>query len=216
MSSYSTRTVRLGEETTLAHCGHEYLALVDLQSYAAFVDRNADHLDMMVHLAEQTRALTAISWDAPDARVRIRVVVLGEDSATNRTGWSQAGVIASGSLRTHGQLCLTSRDRLFDCARHRTHGLLRDQQLPRDERPVVLSVPPGIYGMRVCRPVSFVGRSEDSADFTIILNHHPLPARRMTPVRLPGLARWGAPDMTPEDVVVANLHADPTRRWRQS
>jgi len=209
----------------LSHSGREYLALVDIATYAPFVAKTADHLDMMVHLDSQTRALTVLSWEVPERALRLQFVITGKDRTAERMGFSYSSIVASGSIRTmEGELCLTGRDRLFDCARHRTHDLLRGRALPRDARPVLLSVPPGIYGAQVCghgslaRPGGRTGSPGDSgakADFTVILHHYPHPAPRIAPIRLPGLRRFGVEEEPFVNTAVSSLHADPTRRWRQ-
>jgi hypothetical protein len=209
----------------VSHSGHEYLTLVDLATYSPFVGKTADHLDMMVHLDSQTRALTLLSWEVPDRALRLRFVITDDDRAAERMGLSYGSNVASGSVRTlNGELCLTGRDRLFDCARHRTHDLLRGRALPRGARPALLSVLPGIYGVQVCRHWSlawagegagFSGNSAEKIDFTVILRHYPLPAPRIAPIRLPGLRRFGSEEEPFANPAISSIHADPTRRWRQ-
>lgn len=223
MRTYSTHELKVGDHWVVSHAGREYLALVDLASYDPFVAKNADHLDIMVHLAEQTRALTALCWDAPSKGARLRFIVTEDSHMAGRLGLSYGAIVGSGSIRsTQGELCLTSRDRIEDCARHRSHTLLRGGRLSREEQPVILAVPPGIYDIQVFRhrPAGsrgFSGASREAGvDFSVVLMHYSFPAPRIAPMRLPGLSRWGSAEEPVAAAPAASLHADPTRRWRQS
>jgi hypothetical protein len=97
-------------------------------------------------------------------------------------------------------LCLTSHDRLCDCAHHRTHGLLREERLPKDSRPRVLQVPSGVYSVLVLYHFPFAAETQagqppapaPKVHYTVILRHYAFPAPRIAPVRLPGLIPWAA------------------------
>jgi len=198
--SYSTHQLEIGSGKVLAHAGHEYLALVDVESYPTFVAKDVDYLDMMAHLSGQRKALTAVAWGAPGRQFTIGFVVTEDDRTENHVRLSECRAIASGTLRTHGQVCFTSHDRLFHCAQNRTHDLLREQHAPKEERPHVLNVPPGMYAVQVYYHLPLPhggGMPTDSSaktavHFTVILRHYAFPAPRIAPVRLPGLIPWAA------------------------
>jgi len=197
---YVTHTLQIGQEMTLAHSGHEYLALVDVESYPSFVSKEADHLDMMAHLYGQMKALTAVAWGAPGKKLHIHFVVTENDHTADHVAPPDCHTTASGWVRTNGRLCFTSHDRLLDCAHHRTHDVLRDGRLPKECRPHVLDVPPGIYSVQVFYHLPFpygggppvMPAPEPKVHFTVILRHYPFPEPRVAPVRLPGLVPWAA------------------------
>jgi len=184
----------------LSHLGHEYLALVDVESYPSFVARDVDHLDMMAHLSSQMRALTAVAWGAPGQPLNVRFVLTDDDRTSDHVIPSDCLTTAAGWIRTDGRLCFTSHDRLFDCAHHRTHDVLREERLPKNCRPHVLAVPPGIYLVQVFYHFAFPYGGGNSAapppmpkfHFTVILRHYAFPAPRVAPTRLPGLIPWAA------------------------
>ena len=200
MRFYSTHTLQVGEGVVLSHSGHEYLAVVDVESYPSFVSKDVDHLDMMAHLYGQMKALTAVAWGAPGQTLNIRFLLRQDDRTADHIALSECLTTASGWVRTNGRLCFTSHDRLFDCAHHRTHDVLREERLPKNARPHVLAVPPGIYSVQVFYHFAFPygggNPSEPSAKpkvhFTVILRHYPFPAPRAAPTRLPGLIPWAA------------------------
>jgi hypothetical protein len=198
--SYSTHTLQMGEGLVVSHASHEYLALVDVESYPSFVSREVDHLDMMAHLFGQMRALTAVAWGAPGAMLNVRFVLTEDDRTADHVAPSDCRTFASGYVRTGGRLCFTSHHRLFDCAQHRTHNVLREERLPKDARPHVLAVPPGIYSVQVFYHLAFpygggdqsVPSAKPPIHFTVILRHYAFPAPRVAPTRLPGLIPWAA------------------------
>lgn len=189
MRPYLTHTLRLGEDRVLAHRPHEYFALIDVESYVPFVGKEVDHLDMVAHLATQMRALTAVAWGTPDEAVDLRFLVTEDDRAAEHVAASFHSTTASGWVRTNGRLCLTSHDRLYDCAHHRTHDVLRDERLPKIDRPHVLNVPPGVYSVLIYYHFPFPpgGDAATKVHYTVILRHYAFPAPRVAPVRLPGL-----------------------------
>ena len=190
----------MGQEMMLTHCPREYLALVDVESYPAFVAKETDHLDMIAHLFAQMKALTAVAWGAPGQELRILFHLTEDDRVVQRMTSAHCCTFASGHLRTGGQVCFTSHDRLFDCARHRSHDILRDERLPQNTRPHVLAVPPGVYSVQIFYhlPFPYGGGIEarpvpdPKVHFTVILRHYAFPAPRVAPVRLPGLMPWAA------------------------
>jgi len=202
MRHYFTHTLEMGQEKILAHGTREYLALVDVETYPPFVGKEIDHLDLMAHLYGQMKALTAIAWGSPPGTQNLRLVLTENDHAADHVAPSSWHTTASGWLRTNGRLCLTSHDRLHDCARHRTHGLLREEHLPKDSRPRVLNVPPGVYSVLVLYHFHYPFPIETPADrppvpvpkvpYTVILRHYAFPAPRIAPIRLPGLVPWAA------------------------
>lgn len=190
----------MGGEVVLSHSGHEYLALVDVESYPSFVSNEVDHLDMMAHLFGQMRALTAVAWGAPGRELNVRFIVTDHDRAANHVTLSECRTTASGWVRTSGRLCFTSHDRLFDCAHHRTHRVLREQRVPKNSRPHVLAVPPGVYSVQVYYHLPFpygggiqsASSTKPAIHFTVILRHYAFPKPRVAPTRLPGLIPWAS------------------------
>jgi hypothetical protein len=199
MRSYSSHTLVAGEEAVLSQPADQYLALVDLETYSSFVGPEADRLDMMVHLQDQMNALTAFSWDVPDQPLNIRLVFTGDHQAMERVTFSNRPPSASGTVRTHGDLCLVGHDRLLDCARNREHSVLKGNRLPKESRPHLLRVPPGIlYILAYYRfpypdgnHPGYSSHAEAKHDYTIFLHHYPHPPPRVAPVRLTGgLIPW--------------------------
>jgi hypothetical protein len=192
---YSTHTLQIGDGVVVSHKGHEYLALVDVESYPSFVAKDVDHLDMMAHLFGQMKALTAVAWGAPGQPLNIRFLVTADDRVADHITFSHCRTTASGWVRTSGRLCFTSHDRLFDCAHHRTHDVLREERLPKNSRPHVLAVPPGIYSVQVFYHFLFpygggieaVPTAKPKLHFSVILRHYAFPAPRVAPMRLPSL-----------------------------
>lgn len=190
----------MGGDVVLSHSGREYLALVDVETYSSFVARDVDHLDMMAHLFGQMKALTAVAWGAPGRELNVRFVVTQDDRTADHIALSGCRTTASGWVRTSGRLCFTSHDRLFDCAHHRTHDVLREERLPKNSRPHVLAVPPGIYSVQIFYHVpfpygggsEFMSSTKPKVHFTVILRHYAFPAPRIAPTRLPGLIPWAA------------------------
>jgi hypothetical protein len=189
----------MNREEVISHSACEALSIVDLESYQTFVDKQTDHLDMMVHLQDQMDGLTAFAWDVPERPLNLRLVITGDHHAMERITFANRPPSASGTVRTHGSLCLVGQDRLLDCARDPGHSLLRGGRLPKGGRPHVLKVPPGIYYVLAYYRFPFPDgdrpgytRSTDGpADYTIFLHHYPHPAPRVVPVRLTGgLIPW--------------------------
>ncbi len=183
------------------------LSVVDVESYQTYVGEKTDKLDMMVHMQNQLDALTAFTWDVPHQPLNLRLVVTGDHTAMERITFSNRPPSASGTVRTHGSLCLLGHERLLDCARHSDHSLLKGGRMPRGGRPHVLNVPAGIYYVLVYyrfpypdgNHPGYVSRLDEPYDYTIYLHHYPHPAPRVAPVRLRhGLLPWGArqPDLS--------------------
>ena len=192
MSAYFTHTLEMNREEVLTHSACESLSIVDMESYQTFVGKETDRLDMMVHLQNQMNALTAFAWDVPDRPLNIRLIVTGNHSAMERITFSNRPPSASGTVRTHGSLCLVGHDRLLDCARDANHSLLKGGRLPKGGRPHVLKVPSGIYYVLAYyrfpfadghRP-GYMSPSDAAPDYTIFLHHYPHPAPRVAPIRL--------------------------------
>jgi hypothetical protein len=155
---------------------------------------------MMAHLSSQMRALTAVAWGAQGRMLNTRFIVTEDDRTADHVAPSGCLTTASGWVRTNGRLCFTSHDRLFDCAQHRAHDLLREEHIPKISRPHVLAVPPGIYSVQVFYHFPFPyggGRqtgpsTKSEIHFSVILRHYAFPAPRVAPIRLPGLIAWAA------------------------
>jgi hypothetical protein len=188
MRSYSTHTLAIDREAAFSHGPSEALALVELETYPPFVGEHADHLDMMAHLADQMKALTAVAWDAPGSTFNLRLVLTEDDQVVQRMARFPSDMIASGWVRSYGRLCLTSYDRLVDCAHDRALDLLHAGHEARSSRPRVLKVPPGTYWVLVLHDIPLqVARPRTVPNYTVLLRHYPFPPPRLLPVRLPAL-----------------------------
>jgi len=191
MRSYFTHTLEPDREKILSHGPSECLAIVDLESYPSYISKDADHLDMMAHLQRQMSALTITAWGVPKKELNLRLVLAEDHLPMEHLIESHQNVSASGWVRTHGQLCLTNGDRLYDCAQEHSHDLLRGKRLPEFSRPHVLNVPPGIYSIHIFHHFPEGEGIEENihpapkAHSTIILRHYAFPAPRLTPMRLP-------------------------------
>jgi hypothetical protein len=215
MSRRTTETLGLNEEKTFTHGSCESLALVDVETYPAFVDKKADRLDMMAHFSDQMQALTALSWKAPESARRLRLLVTENDFLVERIGRAGAVQIASGNLRTYGQICLATHEHLFDCARHSAHSLLRGATGSKAGRPQVLNVPPGVYSITLyadnafhVSPIDAGEGAEPIIDYTVVLRHYAFPPPRVAPVRLSaGFLPWAGEEAAGE--VDATSHKAP-------
>jgi hypothetical protein len=199
MSSYFTHTLEKNRDEIIPHAPSTALSIVDLESYQTFVSEKADKLDMMVHMQNQLDALTAFTWDVPNQPLSLRLVVTGDHNAMERITFGNRPPSASGTVRTHGSLCLIGADRLLDCARNADHTVLKGGRMPKGARPHVLKVPSGVYYMLVYyrfpfpdgNHPGFTSRLGDHYDYTVYLHHYPHPAPRVAPVRLKrGLIPW--------------------------
>ena len=195
MRTYSTHTLEANGEEVFTHGPSESLAIVDLESYESFVDKNADLLDLMAHLQRQMTVLTAVAWRVPRESLNLHLVLAEDHRPMEQMTQANRHAVASGWVRTHGgQLCLTNHDRLYDCAQDRRHDLLHGGPLPKLSRPHLLHVPPGVYSVHVFYdPLSRNGygvKTKSGAaspvHSTILLRHYAFPAPRLTPMRLPG------------------------------
>jgi hypothetical protein len=196
MGGYFTHKLAMDQDLMVQHGPSESFAIVDLESYPTFVGKRADRLDLMAHLQNQSRGLTAFAWDAPGRALKIRFRLTADHAAMERVTRFNRPPSASGTVRTQGRICLAGQDPLIDCARHPAHSLLAGGHLAKECRPRVLEVPPGILYILVycCFPHAEGNRpgempsTDGKADYTIFLHHYPPPARRLVPVRLPGLS----------------------------
>jgi len=194
MSAYFTHTLEENRGEVIAFSPTASLSLIDVESYPTFVGKKTDDLDLMVHLGNQLNALTAFTWDVPNRPLNLRLIVKSDHYAMDRIVTANRPPSATGTIRTHGDLCLVSHDRLIDCARHREHSLLKGGRLPKGGRPHMLNVPSGIYSVLVYyrfpypdgRHPGFTSSRDGEFDYTIYLHHYPHPAPRVAPVRLTG------------------------------
>jgi hypothetical protein len=193
MRPYSTHTLAIDHEAAFVHGPSEALALVELETYPSFVGENADHLDLMAHLADQMRALTVMTWDAPGSTFNLRLVLTEDDEVVQRMARFPHDVTASGWVRSYGRLCLTSHARLVECAHDRALDLLHAGDEARSSRPRVLKVPPGTYWVLVLQDIPVQeARLRGAPNYTVLLRHYPFPPPRLLPVRLPALIPWAA------------------------
>jgi len=185
--SHVTLTGHLDE--SLLRAPSETLALVDLESYPAFLGKKVDYFDMMAHLSDQMQALTVMSWRAPDRMLSLRLVFADGDDMAGQMR-SSCVTIAGGNLRTCGRLCLTTHERLFDSARSRRHLLPGSERAAEQSSSQLVEVPPGIYSIVAYYHVVFrheSGTTSDlaaKADYTVLLRHYPFPPPRVAPIRL--------------------------------
>jgi hypothetical protein len=195
MSAYFAHALEMNREEVISFAPSETLALVDVETYQSFVGKRADALDMMVHLQNQMNALTAFAWDMAgrSLNLRLRLILTGNHNAMERITFANRPPSASGTVRTHGDLCLVGHDRLLDCARHPKHSLLKGDRVPKEGRPHLFHIPPGIlYILAYYRfpypdgnHPSFASQAGARHDYTVFLHHYPHPAPRVAPVRLP-------------------------------
>jgi hypothetical protein len=213
MSAYYTHTLEINREEFITYAPGKSLSLVDPDNYQTFVGKDADALDMMVHLQDQMNALTAVSWEVPERPLNVRIVVTGNHRAMERITFNNRPPVASGTVRSYGKLCLLGDERLMDCARHSKHSLLKGERLPKDGRPHMFNVPSGIFYAliyyRFPYPDGFhaghVTGAETRYDYTVFLHHYPHPAPRIAPVRLSGgFIPWAGRD----DLTLGQLYRD--------
>jgi len=189
--SHLTHTLEKDRDSVHLSVPSESLALVDVESYPAFIGKKADYFDLMAHLSAQMQALTILPWKAPDHALKLELLLAENDLIIERTQAHRV-MIASGNVRTYGQLCLVTHEQLFDSARQRTRGLLRDSRPPKNARPRLLHVPPGIYAISVYYHTSYphenwspeIAEATPKADYTVLLRRYPFPPPRVAPIRL--------------------------------
>jgi hypothetical protein len=169
-------------DEALVNVPSENMALVDVESYPAFLGKGTDYFDMMAHLSDQMQALTAIAWKAPDPARNLRLCLAGDDRILEQTRPHRV-MIASGNVRCYGQLCLATHERLFDSARHRTHRLLRAEKTGQAESSWLLNVPPGVYSIFIYYHAGPLA-SGLPTDYTALLRHYPFPPPRVAPIRM--------------------------------
>jgi hypothetical protein len=218
MKAAETQSIEMNQETVLTHVPGAALALVDVETYPAFIGQKADRLDMMAHFSDQMRALTILSWKAPEEAGRFRLLLTEDDYVVERIGRSNPAQIASGNLRTYGQVLLTTHEHLFDCARHRTHGLMRTESGTKSAQSQVLNVSPGVYAISLYYHAPFqVGQDvpetrgpENEIDYTFIMRHYAFPPPRVAPVRLsPGFIPWAGEEAASVPWGGATSHKSP-------
>ncbi len=182
----------LNQESILAYEPGTSLAMVDVETYPAFIDAKADQLDLMAHFSNQMQALTVLSWKAPEKARRFRLVVTEDDRQVERIGRSNPAQIASGNLRTYGQVLLATHEHFFNCARNRDGDLLQADSLAKIDQPQLLNLPPGVYAIALYYHAPFRQLIVDSGaagqgaqiDYTLIMRHYAFPPARVAPVRL--------------------------------
>jgi hypothetical protein len=198
MRSQLTHDFRAEREQVFELRSTSYVAIVDIDSYPAFAAEGFDYLDLMQHLCRETDALTAMMWETPDALLRLKLVLAPDHRVMEQMYGAGRRVLAAGSVRSFGRLCLTSQERLLDCAGHRDHDLLRTGRAADTVSPHLLLVPSGVYDVAVfsgrAPRGSGQGTNAGALDYTVILRHYPHPAPRVAPVRLAGLVPFAGVD----------------------
>ena len=169
-----------GADYSVGLSARAFVALVDLESYPAWVSEKADRLDLLQHLCHEMEVLTATMWEVPEGRVGLQFHWQKDDPA--RASLASDMPLASGNIRTSGRLGLVADEALLAAARK----LCGD---PADHDGVhQLLVPPGIYAVTV-RNFAESLNSLGQVSYAVTLNHHPHPPPRLQPVRLGGRAR---------------------------
>ena len=165
-----------------------FIALVDLDTYPAFIAKNADRLDLLQHLCRQMEALTAALWEVPAGPVTLQLHWQPDDPRRASDGLPP---LASGNIRTSGRLTLLNDETLLAAAQN-PHGRLEQQAGIH-----TLLLPAGIYAVSVHNAPTHPA----ALTYAVTLNHHPHPLPRLQPIRLGGLSRplasYLAPDSTP-------------------
>jgi hypothetical protein len=164
---------------------HAFLALVDLETYPAFIAAKADHLDLLQHLCRQMEALTATMWEVPAGEVTLQLHWQADDPRHAASGILP---IASGNIRTSGRLALLNDESLLAAAQN-LHGSLTQQPGVH-----ILHLPAGIYAVSVHNAPTHPA----ALTYAVTLNHHPHPPPRLQPIRLGGLARPLTSYLTPD------------------
>jgi hypothetical protein len=217
MSDFGSDTLEMNQEQIFTHAPGETLALADLETYPAFVAKKADRLDMMAHFANQMQALTVLSWKAPETAKRFRLMLTENDFLVERIGRSNPAQIASGNLRTYGQVLFATHEHLFDCARHRDRDLLKSSPRSKKERTKLLNIPPGVYAIAMYYDARFHEKMDSPAatprreiDYTIIMRHYAFPPPRVAPVRLSaGFIPWAGEEAAAQAWAGRTSHKSP-------
>jgi hypothetical protein len=205
MRSPPTHDFRVSRDYHFPQRATSFVAIVDLDSYPAFVADHADRLDLLQHLCGQMQALTATMWETPEALLQLEVIWAPDDQAGERLKHTGHRGVADGYVRTDGHLCLMGDDQLFAGRRPRRDPR-RIKALGDELKPHVLLVPPGVYGVSIFTGLaSETGPKKDSTiGYTVVLRHHPHPAPRLHPVRLRGLASGeSAPNIV--DIIASHV-----------
>jgi hypothetical protein len=177
-----TYDFRRETEWSFQHASRACLAIVDLESYPAFIAEKSDGFDLLGHLCTQMDALTATMWETPDANLRLRLILARDDRAVGNLHQSRHHVFAAGWVRSSGRLCLADQEQLLHSARRRGRGLLKPRRFSKAGPPRTLLVPPGTYDVTVFSGVAEGGK--DEPNYIVVLRHHPPPPPRLQPVRL--------------------------------
>ena len=182
----------VNREKVFTHGPSASLALVDVETYPAFVGKGADHLDMLAHMSTQMQALTAVTWTSPERALSLHFLVIEGGRPVSEVAPFHYTATASGWVRTSGSLCFTDQEHLQHCARDRSIDLLNGAGLSKAFRPRVLEVPPGIYSVLILdqspdsKGAVDPSRAQAKVHYSVLLRHYPFPAPRLVPVRLPG------------------------------
>ena len=186
MRSLLTHDLRSEPECRFEQRAGSFLAIVDVDSYPAFVSKKADRLDVVQHLSHEMCTLTAAMWEVPDAILRLHLIWAPDDTVNDRLLKSGRRAFAGGAVRTFGRLGIANDQQLLDRA-HRPEGnLLRGGR----NAPHLLLVPSGVYHLGVYGKAPRTP-STGEIEYTVVLAHHPHPAPRLQPVRLNGMLPFG-------------------------
>ena len=77
--SHLTHTLEKDRDSVHLSVPSESLALVDVESYPAFIGKKADYFDLMAHLSAQMQALTILPWKAPDHALKLELLLAEND-----------------------------------------------------------------------------------------------------------------------------------------
>jgi hypothetical protein len=177
-----------GRAESLSQRSGRYLALLDEDSYPAYLGPQADYLDLEVHLAQQREALVVVSWTVPDRPVDLRVELAYDWHPLEALAEAGERAVLDGWVRTtSGRLTLANAERLYAAARDGKSPGGRTLRGPVQSHR--LEVPPGIYSVHLVRGRSDLG---GKLAMKVLLRHYPFPAPRVAPVRLGSLIPWAA------------------------
>lgn len=143
-------TLADGQELLFTHLPDPaYLAIVDVETYQAYVSESLDYQGMIEHLGREMGFGHAIAWGCPESTLRIRIRVAGDYPLAEMAQPYSAAFHSW--IRTSGNLCFTSHDNLYHSATASDWCLNGPDDGPEVFRPRQLCVPEGVYGMIVFR-----------------------------------------------------------------
>ena len=195
MRRYLSHELEMGGQETFEHRAKQFLALVDLESYPSFADKNADHLDVWAHVCRQAQALTAVMWETPSDTLRLKFIFTDRARISNELHRTHRLVFDGCVRTTSGQLCLTDDEQLLAGARRGDRDVLHGRATSPERCPHLFNVTPGVINVGVfCERSNGIDIPElehARIDYVVLMRHYPFPPPRVAPVRLTGgLIPW--------------------------